>query len=498
MLMTNDQSDNLFISSIRKINSSGSVLSIEFNQNWTEEKEISWLNHNVSVEQFQPVLELNQRGPSPSACNPNDPYYFFQWNMQKMKFDEAWCYNNSGLSPRNDTLVVGVIEYGFNFEYKDIIPNIFTNNLEIPDNGIDDDMNFYTDDYYGYNSQSGGDDHPSEDHGTQVLSVIGAKGNNKIDLSGTNQNIKMLVCSGANNTDNLLSCYYYLLEMKRSYLNSGGKRGAFIVSSNLSSGLDRYFPDQLPLICAVYDSLGEVGILTAVATVNFDENIDTFGDIPGLCPSKYIVVTTNTDRNDRRVSAGYSQTNVDIAAGGENVYMIDAQGMINTASGTSFASPHVAGAISLLYQYCPELTDLNKHNPLKADSLVKQFILGCGDDIAELNGITTSGKRLNMIKALECLNKYCSHDTTKIPFRFILKNNLLNEPLEIIFNPESFGTYNLYIYNNLGQLVDRKTLIYAPGSLNRQQIDIYGWSSGIYHLFIEGNNFESFETIIKL
>jgi serine protease len=489
--------DNLYrrslLKNVKPLSPHGNILSIEFNGELSAEEEIKWLQQNPSIEYYQPVAPMQNRG-----CNPNDYYYLSQWNMEKMKFDEAWCFKNEGLSPDGDTLVVGAIDNGFFYTYTDLIPNVFINHNEIPDNGLDDDLNGYRDDYFGFNTLQfpPGDDHTNDSHGTRTISVIGAKGNNKIDISGTNQNIKMLLCS-ATDSDDLLECYYYFIAMKREYINSGGKKGAFVVSTNLSAGYDS-FPIDFPLICQAYDSLGEVGILNSVATINDYNNIDLVGDIPGLCPSDYLIVTTNTDRNDRIAEAGYSKISVDIGASGEDIPLIDGQGRVGNASGTSFASPQVAGAISLLYQYCPKITALNKTNPIVAVKLMKDFILQCGDAVQDLADLTTSGKRMNVIKSLQCLNSYCLDDTTAGECKIILINNFQDQPIQISIHPESFGDYNIVIYNTLGQLAYTGTLTLTPGNTNLKEVSVNGWPTGVYIVVIEGQGFKCTKSLIKL
>ncbi len=493
LLKPSNFSNQVIVKKLRSLNNYGTILSIEFNPESSEIEERKWLSQNPSIANYQPVVSLNKR----EGCNPNDSYYLSQYDMELMKFDEAWCYNNSGLSPQGDTLVVGVIDFGFLFRYKDLLPNIYINFHEIPDNGIDDDNNGYIDDYYGWNPRYNGDSFEIEKHGTEVISVIGAKGNNKMDISGTNQNIKMLLCS-SDNTDDLVACYYYFVEMKRRYLNTAGKEGAFIVSDNLSSG-NTGFPDDFPLVCQAYDSLGNVGILTSVATINDNADIDIVGDIPGTCPSDYLIVVTSTDRYDQKAEAGYSIKSVDIGACGERVPMIDDQGkVISDDSGTSFASPHVAGAVSLLYQYCPMITALNISNPPLAVRILKKIILDSGDNLQSLKGLTLTGKRLNMIKALKGLNDYCNADTISPAFNFILKNNGKNEAIEVIFNPEAFGNYNVFVYNSLGQLVDNKTIRFVPGDSGHFFLDIYPWISGVYHIVVEGQGFRGVKSLIKI
>lgn len=96
------------------------------------------------------------------------------------------------------------------------------------------------------------------------------------------------------------------------------------------------FPQDFPLICQTYDSLGKIGILSSVATINESEDIDIVGDIPNLCQSHYLFVVTNTNRNDQIINAGYSKNNVDIGASGDDIPMIDAKGKVRNSSGTSF------------------------------------------------------------------------------------------------------------------------------------------------------------------
>ncbi len=468
------------IDRIKYLNTYHNLISIEFKSYVSSKDEYFYLKNHPDISTFQKTHTLNHRG-----CNPNDPAYLTQYNMELMKFDEIWCLDTSGLSPVNDTLVVAVVENGFSYWLDDMLPNIYSNRLEIPDNGIDDDQNGYLDDYLGYNSKSanGGDDHQANRHGTEVISVIGAKGNNKSGLTGTNPNIKILLCS-AEDSNELLECYYYFIKMKRDYLNSNGSKGAFIVSSNLSAGFDA-FPEDYPFICEAYDSLGNVGVLNSVATINDNYDIDIVGDVPGLCPSPYLIVVTNTDRNDIKVEAGFSKINVDISAAGEDIPMLDESGMIREASGCSFSSPHVAGTISLLYQFCSKLTELNKKKPSQAVSILRQIILDCGDHLPTLENITVSENRLNAYKALVCLNRYCAGDTLHKE-DIVIYNNFGNGPVKLKFSPSNFGIYDLFIYNNLGQYIDHKILHYDPGSNFIHEFEIDHWPSGVYHFYISG------------
>lgn len=458
------------------------LYTLRFQERMTALDEQRWFENRRWIKTRQPVYPLQTRG-----CNPNDSAYFGQYGMELMKFDEVWCYKTDGISPLGDTLVVGVIDNGFSFGLEELYPNVYCNRAEVPDNGLDDDQNGYLDDYYGLNARSSneGDDHIPDSHGTQVLSVIGARGNNQKGITGTNQHIRMLLCS-AGTSDQLLKCYYYFIRMKREYLSSGGDHGAFMVSSNLSAGFDGYFPDDLPLVCQVYDSLGQAGILSPVATINENMDIAVAGDIPGLCPSNFMLTVTNSDRFDQKVfEAGYNAIHVDLSACGEEILMYNRFGELKEESGCSFSSPHVAGAIAQLYQFCPKLTLLNKQDPSAAALQMRKFILEGGDPLPTLAGLTSSGRRLNAFKSLAALNEFCLGNLPEDPL-FELLPTLGLGIFRLKFAPKSFGNYQVRGFNAAGSSIYSKDLSYAPDVPSELEIDASDWPSGIYYLRVEG------------
>lgn len=470
------------------------LINLSFKAVYSEQAIFNWLNTQSFIGNYQKIIPLQTR-----SCDPNDSAYFAQYSMDLMEFDEVWCFKNTGINPLGDTLVVGVIDFGFDYTIPDLLPNVYRNSLEIEDNGIDDDQNGYKDDYYGLSARifPESDNHFKESHGTQVISVVGAQGNNKKAITGTNQNIKMLLCSAVT-SDQLLKCYYYFIRMKRDYINSGGKKGAFIVSSNLSAGFDRQFPEDLPLVCQVYDSLGKMGILNVVATINDNDDIAVVGDIPGLCPSEHLITVTNTNRFDQKVfESGYNSVHVDLGACGEEILMLNLAGNLSEESGCSFSSPHVAGAISLLYQFCPKISILNKTQAESASLFMKSVILSSGDDLDGLKGITSTGKRLNALKALEKLNSYCALDSALIP-KIGFNPSIGSGLFTLNFDPVKFGEYQFLIFNTLGQQLYSKKLKFTPDTPLKFDLDLTPWPAGIYYMLIEGQGLKFAESFLKI
>ena len=68
--------------------------------------------------------------------------------------DEAYSSVLNGREPKQ-TVVVAVIDSGIDIEHEDLDDRIWTNEDEIPDNGVDDDNNGYVDDIHGWNFLGG-------------------------------------------------------------------------------------------------------------------------------------------------------------------------------------------------------------------------------------------------------------------------------------------------------------------------------------------------------
>lgn len=355
---------------------------------------------------------------------PNDTNFGNQWhhvngNDKDIDSDLAWDITTGGTTATGDEIVVCVIEGG-NLNHPDLVDNKWVNDQEIPNNGIDDDGNGYTDDFDGWNVQSNNDDGVfTGGHGTQVMGMIGARGNNAAGVAGVNWNVKIMSVAGEDLFDeaSVVEAYNYPLIMRGLYNETGGTSGAFVVVTNASWGIDNAGPEEAPLWCAVYDALGEVGVLNCGATANNNVNIDVVGDLPTACPSEYMVSVTATNNNDQRTFSAYGQVNVDLGAPGESVWTTSGNNNYGSTSGTSFASPLTAGAIALLYSVpCPSLMALVHADPQTGADLVRQALFDGVDPVAQLENETVTGGRLNVFNSLNILINNCSANECLAPF----------------------------------------------------------------------------------
>ncbi len=405
----------------------------------------------------------------------------------------AWAIQTGGLTARGDTIVVAVIDGGIDLNHPDLKANIWKNHEEIPANGLDDDQNGYVDDFMGWNFLTQNDTLDADWHGTSVAGIIGASGNNQIGVSGINWNIKILAVEAGVSEAEAIESYSYVMDFRRKYNSSNGTSGAFVVSVNSSWGIDLGQPANYPIWCAMYDSMGQAGILNCAATANHNWNIDSLGDMPTACPSDWLISVTNTTRNDlKEYQAGYGDSTIDLGAPGTGTFTTNPFNDYGYFGGTSGATPHVAGSIALLYaSSCKDLIDDAKNSPGAVALTVKSYILNGVDTLADLQGKTKTGGRLNVYQSLIKAENYGSCTFTPIGLPLIAQPgntfHLYPNPSgsEIFLKAENPAKLPdvIGIYDLQGRLIETLQNQHESSVLS---IDLRHYKAGLY--FIETGN----------
>jgi len=368
------------------------------------------------------IVSVSQNALIERRRTPDDPDFSKQWQFVNtgnsggvpdadIDADDAWDITTGGLTYYGDTIVVCVIDEGINATHPDLQCNMWKNHDEIPGNGIDDDNNGYTDDYHGWNVELENDDlSGGGGHGTPVAGIVGACGNNGTGVAGVNWNVKIMFVDYYRSTEaNALAAYAYAYKMRKMYNESQGAAGAFVVVTNASWGTNYGKPEDAPLWCALYDALGEAGILNVAATANLDVDVDQFGDLPTSCPSPYLVSVTNMNRTDIKVTnAGYGRKSIDVGGYGQQVFTISRTGY-SLFGGTSAAAPLVAGVAALIGSApCPAMMADRFANPAGAALQLKDVLLYGTTPNLSLENRTTTAARVNARQALEKTAQLCS------------------------------------------------------------------------------------------
>jgi subtilisin family serine protease len=323
-------------------------------------------------------------------ATPNDTSYSSLWGMNNSNGADIDAEAAWDISTGSSSIVVGVIDTGVDYTHPDLAANIWTNPGEIAGNGIDDDGNGFIDDIHGYDFvNNDGDPMDDHNHGTHCAGTIAGVGNNGRGVTGVNWNssimaLKFLDASGSGSLSDAVAAINYATMMRNSY-------GVNIRVTNNSWGGGGYSYSMDAAIAAHNDA----GILFVAAAGNSSDNNDISPHYPSSYTQPGLIAVAATDRYDNLASFScYGANSVDLAAPGVSIYSTVAGGGYSSYSGTSMATPHVAGVAALAWSVAPDATVLE----------IRDAILQGTDSLASLSGKVATGGRLNAFNTLELLN----------------------------------------------------------------------------------------------
>lgn len=279
-------------------------------------------------------------------------------------------------------VVVAVIDTGVNYFHQDLTANMWSNQGEIPDDGIDNDGNGYIDDYYGIDTYNRDSD-PGDDngHGTHCAGIIGADGNNDFGITGVAPSVKIMSLkflsqTGVGFTSDALETIDY-----------AKNKGADIL--NLSWGSPAYSQ----LLKELLESCGQDGMIVVAAAGNNADNIDNRKIYPASFDLDNLLTVAATDDTDELAAfSNYGPFSVDMAAPGNNVYSTWAgsSDAYSTSSGTSMAAPHASGALALVRSL---------HGGEAPFSSIARLLNGA-EKLPQLGGLIAQQRRLSLEGAL--------------------------------------------------------------------------------------------------
>ena len=323
---------------------------------------------------------------------PNDPSFGDLWGLHNIgqaggtndadtDAPEAW-----GITTGSSDVVVAVIDTGVDYNHQDLSENMFRNQADCNNNGVDDDGNGFVDDCYGVDTANDDSD-PMDDHnhGTHVAGMIGAVGDNSVGVVGVNWDVSIMACkflnaSGSGSIGDAIDCLDYVKIMK--------DRGVNIVATSNSWGGGGFSQALFDAI----DAHRQRGILFIAAAGNDSGDNDGEPHYPSNYDLPNVVSVAATTRNDALASfSNFGRRTVHLGAPGSAILSTTPGDTYSTFSGTSMATPHVAGVAALL----------KAQNSARDWKAIKNLLLAGGDTVASMTNTITQ-KRLNAHGAMTC------------------------------------------------------------------------------------------------
>ena len=312
---------------------------------------------------------------------PDDSYRNKLWGMHNtgqtggtndkdIDAPEAWDKTTGSKS-----VLGAIIDTGVDRNHEDLKANMWTNPGEIAGNGKDDDGNGFIDDAHGWDFVNN-DNNPYDDHshGTHCAGSIGGVGNNGKGVVGVAWNlsmvgIKFLSGSGGGATSDAIKSVAYATKIGVDFTsNSWGGGGS-------STSLKR-----------AIEEAGKKGIGFIAAAGNHNGNNDSRPSYPASYDlDNVIAVGSHDHRGNKAGSSCYGKKSVDLFAPGVNIHSTVPGNRYATYSGTSMATPHVAGAYALVQSLNPDWTCKQ----------IKETLMNSTDEEAGLKERCVTGGRLN-------------------------------------------------------------------------------------------------------
>jgi serine protease len=288
------------------------------------------------------VVEYAERVPmNYSSYSPNDPYYNTSnlWGLFKINAANAWNYSTG-----SSAITVAVVDNAIDITHSDLSGNIWTNPGEIASNGVDDDGNGYIDDVNGWDS--GDDDNnpnppnTSFDHGTHVSGTVGASTDNNTGVASIGFGISIMPVKATANSANPSS-------VTNGYdgIIYAAASGADVI--NMSWGGYGYSTTGQNVINYAHNQ----GCVIVAAAGNDDVTTSHY-------PSSYnyVISVASSASSDQKSSFSNYGSDIDVTAPGSSIYSTMPGGGYAYKSGTSMASPLVAGLCGLMLSLNPALT----------------------------------------------------------------------------------------------------------------------------------------------
>jgi subtilisin family serine protease len=288
---------------------------------------------------------------------------------------EAWKVTKG-----SKDLVIAVIDTGIDYNHEDLKDQMWTNTAELNGTeGVDDDGNGLVDDIYGYDfANSDSDPMDDQSHGSHCAGIIAAS-HNTSGIRGIMGNVKLmalkfLTAKGSGTTKGAIQAIQYATE-----------KGVDIMSNSWGGG------GKSQALEDVIKEASDAGIIFVAAAGNSNANNDRKGHYPSNYKVENVIsVGAMNSRGERASFSCYGKESVHVFAPGRNILSTIPNNKYKSYSGTSMATPYIAGVLGLLKTLEPEIS------PVQA----KQKLIDTSVKTEKLSKFSISGGYVNAFNAI--------------------------------------------------------------------------------------------------
>ena len=412
------------------------IYRIEFPETYPVTKVAREFSKDPNIEYAEPI-PVNHL-----LVEPNDPKYVQQQHLPQIFAPQAWDIHKG--ENGDEEVVIAIVDSGVDWDHEDLLDNIWQNmgedfdgdgrTLEFiggewvfdPDdeNGLDDDGNGFIDDFIGWNFYyANNDPNPvpgtsNNGHGTHCAGIASATTNNGIGVAAIGWNLKIMSIESGLDIS-IHRCYDAIIY--------AAENGADVISNSWAA---HFYAQASHEVITYATGLGSI-VVAAAGNNNYFSNFYP-ADYPG------VISVAAVYTNDQKASFSNYGPNIRISAPGAGILSTTPNNTYQSWSGTSMATPLVAGLLGLVKSYHPDWA---------SDQVITQ-VLGTADDIDLINpgfenllgsgrinayqALDSSGVTLEQEISLDLVNSICHDDD----------NDQMLEPGDVVNMSFKLRNYN--------------------------------------------------------
>ena len=371
----------------------------------------------------------------------------------------------------SEDVVVCVLDTGVQWWHEDLENSMWHNEDEIPANGIDDDLNGFTDDYYGWDTDGNDPDITEYNsyfhyHGTACAGIVAATQDNTVGCSGVAPGVRVMgvkcdLGGGGGYTSSVIEGVTYATDNGAHFISMSFR--SYDDSEAMHNSMDyAYANGVLPIGAA-----GNEDTTSPAYPSSWDSVIQVGAAIPFLASSGH------APRDETRISSSFgypwgSNYGPTLEVMGYGEYYITTYGSHYSAywdgidpgffNGTSCATPMVAGAFALVKSYFPG----------ESHEWLRERMRETADDIHSPGFDINSGYgRVDVIRACYGVDRYADQ--------------------EDVYGFVDFGSYDGQMFDSLnnqteGNYIDTEDFYKITSTANGYllvDLDIFNWGEDL-------------------